>query len=80
MRSFLKLGLVESIIQYILNNTPTLDIIFSNPKFYSYLKDYIRAINGTKILVSLPVAEKIIFRNGYNNLSSSAKKLFISLV
>jgi hypothetical protein len=48
-----------------------LDIIFSNPKFYVYFKDYIGAIDRTKILVSLPAAERIVFRDSYSNLSQN---------
>jgi hypothetical protein len=71
MRSFLKPGFVESIIQYIPNDTPMPDIIFSNPKLYPYFKDYVRVIDGTKILVSLPVTERAVFKNGHNNLSQN---------
>jgi hypothetical protein len=69
MKYFLRLVLVDNIIQYIPTDTPTPNQILYNKKYAKYFKDYIRAIDSTKILISPLIIERVAFRDSYNNLT-----------
>jgi hypothetical protein len=58
------------------SSSPLYFSIAENPRFYSFFKDYIRAINSIYIPVSFKVSEKIIFRDYYNNLSQNILNVY----
>jgi hypothetical protein len=71
MRYFLRPVLVDNIIQHIPADTPTPDQILYNKKYAKYFKDCVGAVDGTKIPISPPVAERAAFRDGHGNLTQN---------
>jgi hypothetical protein len=71
MRTFLRPGLVYSIIKHIPKDTPILDQILYNKNYPSYFKDCVGVVDNTKILISFLVAEQVVFRDGYSNLTQN---------
>jgi hypothetical protein len=66
---FLKLGLYESAVQYIPIDYKFHDNLFYNKSYYPYFKDYVRAVDSTKIFIFLPAKKQTPFRDRKSNLT-----------
>jgi hypothetical protein len=56
---------------YIPADAPTPDQILYNKKYAKNFKDCVGAVDGTKIPISPPVAERAAFRDGHGNLTQN---------
>jgi hypothetical protein len=60
----LKLGLYESAVQYIPIDCEFHDNFLYNKNYYFYFKDYVGAVDSTKIPISPPIKEQVFFEIG----------------
>jgi hypothetical protein len=67
----LKLGLYKSVVQYIPIDCEFHDNFLYNKSYYPYFKDYIKAIDSTKILISPPTEKQVPFRDKKSNLTQN---------